>query len=280
VKIYIYTILCLLFIACSSEKTTKDEKPIAKAFNEYLYFSDLKDLIKDTQNKEDSLSLVNSFIDKWSKKEVLLHLAEKNLPNEEIDVSKELENYRTSLLIYKYQQYYINQKLDTNVSEAELKEYFNTHINEFELQDNIVKANFIQLPKSAPNISIVKNLYTKDDDKSFIKLDNYCNKYAIMYNNFNKDWVLFNTLQKLLPLDISEPENFLKQNKNIEVNDSNYFYFVHIFDYKTVADVAPFEFASKQILSIILTKRKISLINDLENNALKEEIKNNNVKKL
>ena len=140
------TLLLFISVACSTEKIT-DEKPIARVFNEFLYLSDLKDVLSGITSKDDSISLIKSFIEKWSKKQVLLHLAETNLSDEQKNVTRELDNYKTSLLIYKYQQSFISQKLDTVISEQELTEYYNAHPNEFQLEENIVKVIFIELPK-------------------------------------------------------------------------------------------------------------------------------------
>lgn len=271
-----YFVICIFSLACSTEKTT-DEKPIARVYNEYLYLSDLKEVLNGIKSKDDSINLVKNFIDKWSKKQVLLHLAEINLSDEDKDVSQELDNYKTSLLIYKYQQNFIKQKLDTAITEQEYNNYYNSHPNEFELEENIVKANFIEIPRSAPNIQVLKSLYTKTNEKDLIKLDNYCNKYALIYENFKDKWFSFNKLLKLLPNEISDQEAFLKSNKQIELKDTNYFYFAFIKEYKLAGTPAPVEFATNLIAPVILTKRKIELFNKLENNALKDEFNKNNV---
>lgn len=270
-KISSFIIILLAFnIACSSDKVS-DEKPIARVYNEYLYPSDLKDILSGVSSKEDSVELVKSFTEKWAKKQVLLHLAEVNLNDEQMDVSRELENYKTSLLIYKYQQSFIAQKLDTIISDQEITEYYNAHPNEFYLEENIVKAIFIELPKSAPNPEKAKALYSSTKEKDLKKLDDYCNKYAFKFDNFNDNWVSFNTILEMTPTTITDQESFLKTNKQIEVSDTNYFYFVSIREFQLAGSSAPLESARKLITPIILTKRKIDLLNKLENNALKDE---------
>ena len=204
-KSYLIFFLFAFIIACSSEKIS-EEKPIARVFNEYLYPSDLKDVLSGITSKQDSIDLVKSFTEKWAKKQVLLHLAEVNLDDEQMDVSRELDNYKTSLLIYKYQQSFISQKLDTVISDQEISEYFNTHPNEFFLEENIVKALYIELPKSAPNPEKIKSLYTSKKEKDLKKLDDYCNKYAFKFDDFKENWVSFNSILKMLPIEISDQE--------------------------------------------------------------------------
>ncbi|PIP53964.1 MAG: hypothetical protein COX07_07895 [Bacteroidetes bacterium CG23_combo_of_CG06-09_8_20_14_all_32_9] len=270
------TLLLFISVACSSEKIT-DEKPIARVFNEFLYLSDLKDVLSGITSKDDSISLIKSFIEKWSKKQVLLHLAETNLSDEQKNVTRELDNYKTSLLIYKYQQSFISQKLDTVISEQELTEYYNAHPNEFQLEENIVKVIFIELPKSAPTPEKVKILYTSTKIKDLKKLDEYCNKYAFKYDDFKKKWISFNSLLEMIPTNITDQETFLKTNKQIEVADTNYYYFVNLKEFQLAGNPAPLEFAVKLITPIILTKRRIELLNNLENNALKTELNKKNV---
>lgn len=272
----LFIFLSITVYACST-KAVPDEKPIARVYNEFLYPSDLKDILSSATTKEDSNNLINSFTEKWAKKLVLEHLAETNLSDEKKDVSLELENYKASLLIYKYQQLFISEKLDTNISDKEFEDYYTAHPNEFELEENTIKALFIQLPKSAPNPEKVKSLYQSTKERDIKKLDEYCNKYAFKYDDYKDQWISFSALTKLLPTEIQEPENFLKTNKTIEVADSNYYYFVNIKDYLLMGSAAPLEFAKTIITPIILTQRKIALLNNLENNALKEGISQKNV---
>jgi len=211
----ILLILLSIWVYACSTKAVPDEKPIARAFNEYIYLSDLKDILSNATNKEDSNNLINSFTDKWAKKLVLEHLAETNLSDEKKDVSLELENYKASLLIYKYQQLFISEKLDTNISDKEYEDYYTAHPNEFQLEENTIKALFIQLPKSAPNPEKVRALYQSKKDRDITKLDDYCNKYAFKYDDYKDQWISFSALAKLLPNEIPEPETYLKTNKNI-----------------------------------------------------------------
>ncbi len=262
--------------ACSPGQIS-DEKPLARVFDEYLYPSDMKEILSSAENKEDSATLVKNFTEKWAKKQVLKHLAETNLSDENKDVTLELENYKTSLLIYKYQQLFISEKLDTVISDQEFETYYNLHPNEFELDQCILKVLFIQLPKSAPNPEKVRNLYGSTNEREIKKLDDYCNKYAFKYDDFKNQWISFNTINKMLPNPIGDPEQFLKNNKQTEIADSNYYYFIHIKEYQLTGTPAPIEFAKNMITTILLTERKNELLNKLENNALKEEMNKKNI---
>lgn len=271
-----FSLMLFLIIACTHDKIT-DEKPLARVFDEYLYPSDVKEILSDAENKEDSLILIKNFTEKWAKKQVLKHLAETNLSNEKKDVSAELENIKTSILIYKYQQLFISEKLDTVISDKEFETYYNAHPNEFELDQCILKALFIQLPRSAPNPEKVRNLFGSSKERDIKKLDDYCNKFAFKYDDFKDQWISFNSINKMLPDRIEDPELFLKNNKQVEIADSSYYYFIHIKEFQLTGTPAPLEFAKNMITTILLTERKIELLNKLENNALKEEMNKKNI---
>lgn len=265
-----------LFVRCSNVKT-KDDTLVATAFGQNLYLSDMKELLKNTGTKDDSLTLIKGFVEKWAKKQALLYLAEKNLSMEIKDVSLELENYRTSLLIYKYQQFYISQHLDTIVSRKEIEEYYNLHNFGLPLEECIVKALYIQLPRSAPNHEIVKSLYCSTKEREIKKLDDYCNKHAFKYDDFKNIWITFSVINKMLPLPVTDSETFLKNNSVIETSDSSFLYFVHIKEFMLPGSPAPLEFAGKFITPIILARRKMDLLNNLENNAFNKELNQNNI---
>ena len=52
---------------------------------------------------------------------LFMDMAETELSKGEKDVSREIESYRRSLLKYRYEQKYVNQRLDTAVTEADIE---------------------------------------------------------------------------------------------------------------------------------------------------------------
>jgi|YNPMSStandDraft_1061717.scaffolds.fasta_scaffold00041_43 hypothetical protein len=277
--IYIATIFfVIIFSGCSQFQELPEEKVVARAFNSYLYWSDLTDFLVDAKNSEDSFAIIQTYVQKWAKKKILLELAAKNLPPEQLDVSKEVEEYKNSLLIYRYQQAYIAQNLDTNVSESEIDEYYQKYSNELILNENIVKAFLIQVPRTFNQMTRLKNIFKSDKANDIKAMDVICNKYAYQCNDFKNEWVSFNKILSLVPVNINNTTEFLKTNKSIEYNDSNFVYLVHIKDYKLIGDVMPKEWGAKQIvIPNILVKRKLKLLEELENKSLEDFQKKNKI---
>jgi len=274
-NLLIALLLILSVSACFEKTKTANEKPVARVGENYLYESDVNSLITKGMSKDDSVIVVRNYIDDWIRKQLMLEKAELNLTAESIELEKLINDYRSSLLIFKYQQELINQKLDTIVSSEEIDAYYNEYSANFILTHNIVKVLFIKLSKEAPEILNVKQWYKSSSEESFSKLENHCYQYASKFDNFNDDWMPFDYLLAEIPIVLDDQERFLKYQRYIETEDDMYYYLVKINDYRLKSSVQPLEYATAKIKNIILNKRKFTLIQELENSVYNEALSHN-----
>ncbi len=269
-NVLILLIFTLFIPACDKFETRKTEKPLARVGEEYLYPSDVEEIFSGKITQNDSLLLLNNFIDKWIRKQLILQKAELNLTEEQKDVTNQLDEYRSSLLIFKYEQSLILQKLDTAVSQTEIEEYYNANPSNFILDKNLVKALFIKLPRNVPNIDQFRRIYGSDLNEDIQQLESYCYQYATKYDFFYDMWINFTGIQSELPQTVWSPERSLKWYKRIEQRDSTYYYFVYIRDRRLEGETAPIDYVSDNIKSIILNKRKVHFITDMENDIFND----------
>ncbi len=273
--IYLFAI-AIIFSGCKNEeKNTSSKEPIAKIHKKNLYLSDVEDVIPDNKSKEDSTMIAKNYIKNWIKKQLLLKKAENNLSKEDKDVEKQIEEYRTSLLIYRYQQQLIDQKLDTTVSREEIQNYYENNTSNFTLDKNLVKVLYIELPQNSPNISNVKKWISEDSEDNISKLKDYCYQYAKKYDDFDNNWIGFQELLNKIPLEIQNSQRFLKYNNTIEEKDSLFHYFVRINEYKLKGTTAPVSYVDKKIKSVILNKRKHRLLKKIEKDLYNEALNRN-----
>ena len=68
-----------------------------------MYLDDLEAALPEDLTAEDSANFTTGFMESWATQMLLMDKAELNLSNEEKDVEAQLEEYRSSLIIYKYQ---------------------------------------------------------------------------------------------------------------------------------------------------------------------------------
>jgi hypothetical protein len=272
-------IVSILFLTgwCSKIKDKTDE-PLAKVGENYLYKSDLRNLIKPGISKSDSISMTTGLTEKWIRKQLILEKAVMNLTEEEKDVEKELDEYRTSLIIYKYEQKLIKEKLDTVVTNGEMMSYYNDNPQNFVLNNSIVRAVFIKLPLNAQKIPELKEWLKVENDDNVKLIDNYCYQQAIKYDYFDDKWVGFENIKMLFPFSSELNDQYISANKIYEATDSLYHYLLNIRDLQAKGTVAPYGYVEENIKEIIILKRKQKLIYDLENKIYFDALNKNNFK--
>ena len=113
--------LALCLTACNLF-FVKDE-PVAKVGDRVLTMKELSGFVPDYLDATDSALWADDYVKKWIQRELLLLKAEGNLKADLKDVSKELEEYRNSLIVYRYKNELVKEKMDTTVSDATIQKY-------------------------------------------------------------------------------------------------------------------------------------------------------------
>lgn len=266
----------LLITACN--QATETSEPVAKVGTQVLTLSELSANIPDYLDDTDSVLWADDYIKKWIQRELLLLKAEQNLKPELKDVRKELEEYRNSLLVYRYKNELMKQKMDTTVKESVILKYFNDHRESFILNRNIVRAIYIKVPIEVSSPETLKEWCASPEKAEQDKLNEYCMTYAKAYDRFNDQWVAADMVLKNTPVEITNQGKFLEKNAFIESNDKVYFYLVYIRDYRLEGEVSPVEYVQNDIRNLILSKQKIEFLKQIEKDIYKEGLDKNKVK--
>ncbi len=270
-KLFIF-LLFFVSIACNRFNNSHKE-PLAKVYNNYLYREDLAGLFPSGLTSADSAKIAKNYIDKWIRNQLFLRLAEMHLPEEEKNLDKQIADFRASLLIHKYQQYLIDQKLDSIIDIKEIEDYYEAHSNNFILNRPAVRGIYIKVPIDAPNRNGLLTWFRSGND--LIQIENYSNQYAVSNIWFTDSFIyLDNLLRTLPPGSYSANINFANTD-HLTASDSEYYYFIGIQEYKPPRSQMPISLARQKIKNIILNKRKMQFLNDLEKNVLNEGISKN-----
>ncbi len=275
-KIFFFGLL-LLTASCSFFSKKEPEKAIAQVGKNSLYMSDLRGMFKVGITREDSMQLLSSMVEKWVRRQLILQIAELNLSEEEMNFEKELEEYRTSLITYNYEQKYVSEKLNTEVELTEIEKYYNQNISSFILETDMVKALYIKLPKSAKGANRIAELVKSKSIENNAEIESYCYQYAIKYDYFNDEWISLNSIKSELPLNSHIPIGTIDNNSFFQFSDSAAMYLLRINEMKPKGSAAPLKSVISNIKEIILLKRKQTLINDLENNIYFDALKKNKI---
>jgi hypothetical protein len=276
VKGFFLLSLGLLVLGGCIKSDKNSSKLVARVYDKTLHISDIEDIFPENISKDDSVQILMGYIDRWVRKQLLVNRAEKNLSNELKDVSKQIEDYRSSLLIFKYEQEFIRQKLDTVIKFDEIEAFYNENTSNFILNESIIKALFLKVRLDENYLDKIRSLYKTNKEEDIKSLDNIAYQVAIKYDYFNDQWIPFTRILKELPEPLNNPEHFLLSNKSIEMKDDTYAYLVSIRDIVHKGQQSPLTFEMQNIRNIILNKRKQRLILDLETNLYNDARNYNN----
>lgn len=274
-----YCIGLLPFLFCSCDENSRGQDvPIAKVYDKYLTRGELREFIPRETSPEDSLLIARNYINNWITKELLLHKAMQNLTDSEKNIRKQVEDYSSSLLIHKYKEKLISQKLASEVSENEISKYYEEHKYNFILNTPIVRAAMAIIPKSAPNIDKARKWFASKEAKDMEALEEYCITNARKYDNFNDDWIELRGILNLLPVTEDTWNKQYKGKSIIEMEDDDNYYLLKIEELKDENEIAPCNFVKQDIKQILLNTRKMRFEEELEKQITQEGIQKNHVK--
>lgn len=277
-KKIIFIALAFFAVSCKYLERSSGDAVVAKVGKNKLYESEIRALIPPGKSPADSLEMLNQYINRWAIKHLLLSKAESELSNDDKDVAQELDEYRSSLLMYRFEKMYIDQRLDTVITESECRDYYEKNSSNFILANSVVKARFAKISSTSPNLESLKRLYKAESIEDVEEFERLCYSSADKYNNFNNEWIDLSVVAKEIPLDLTASEKEISSKSSIETSDSLYTYLVFFPEKIRTDEKAPFEYYRTRIKEIILSKRKQDLILKLEQDLIREGLDQNYLK--
>ena len=257
------------------EKESKASEIVAIVNTDKLFKDDLKSVLPTNISKDDSIVLVRSYINDWAIKQLLLKKAEHNSSLEDVnEINTLVKDYKESLLINNYKEMLIKQQLDTIINDAEIEDFYLKSKDNFRLNEELVKVKYLHFDNNVINKKEFEDLFESDNIEDLEALEKQ--QLSFKFYHFNDS--IWTQLDKvLLKLPFSK-ENLLKKTKLLQKQDSIGLYLVAIKDVLARNDTAPLSYIKPKIKQMILHKRKIELIRDIEKILVKDATKNNNFK--
>jgi hypothetical protein len=276
-NIILFGALLLCLLSCERiSNFIHDDEVVAKVGREKLYRSQLENYIPSGLSSEDSTNLALQYIKSWATEKLFVGLADSQLSKSEKDVTKELEEYRNSLLRFRYEQRYLNERLDTVITYSEIETYYNEHKDLFILDVPIVKARFLNIMKDSPNRERIIRKMSSSDYDDLVEADSLAYSSALKYFDYSDRWITAVSLAKEFETDYATMLSGLK-NGYIEVDTGNGDLRVaYICDIRRGGTLAPIEYCEDRIRDIILSTRKHALFTDLERELLDDALDKQN----
>jgi len=269
VKLILAMAACLMMGSCTIINSFKhDDAVVAKVNGHKLYASELEKYIPDGINPEDSTKLAQQYIKSWATDLLYVSTAEEELSKDEKNLDKEIEEYRNSLLKYRYEQSYINNHLDTVITASQLKTYYDEHQELFELPRPIMKLRYLDIMKESPNREEILDKISSESGLEKQEFDSLAFASALKYLDNTNNWMDAALLAREFGLDIPTMLSKLKDKLiTYEPEGSGDLRIAYIFEIQKDG-VAPMEYCIPTIRENILSERKRDLLLVLEQELL------------
>ena len=245
---------------------------VARVGEHRLMRSELAEYIPAGVSSEDSLSLAQRYINAWAEELLFMDMAESRLSKEEQDVSKELEEYRRTLLKYRYEERYINERLDTLISDEEVRNYYKEHTDKFLVDRPLLKTRYMVIPADSRSLKTIKELMSSDDAMDAIAADSLAFTAALRYVDSSDNWMDAILLARDLGTDEVSMMKALR-NRFIELKgDDGNLRVAYVVDIVQKGNPAPLDYCEERIKDILLSSRKHDLVSGLERDLLNDAL--------
>jgi len=247
-----------------------EEETVAEVGTERLYRSELNKLIPKGIAIEDSIRLARQYINTWASDLVFQKIAEEQLSKAEKDVTKELEDYRKSLLKYRYEQLYVNERLDTAVSEDMIEEYYVSHEDRFILQRPVVRARFLLISSDSPSLGKIRKKMASDEVADLVEADSLAYSSALKFMTWDNRWIDISVLAREFGTDYSSVVGGMNGKWVEKTDTTGLVSLAYVAEIVRSGQMAPVEYCTPMIKDMIISARKQSLITTLEQDLLKD----------
>lgn len=268
-------IISIIFslLSCESNSSSASKEVVAEVKGKYLYRSDLQDALPKGLSPKDSTLFAKDYIQNWIADELLYDVARRNISDDE-KIDQLVEDYRRQLVTNEYKRYLIDEKLSKEISDDEIESYLLAHKSSLTVKTNQIKGLYIKIPVKSPNVNQLRNWMSLKREEDAEKINQYSIQYAIDYENFTERWIDFDEVMSNIPYNISNSALFLKQNRQLQVKDNEYFYLLTIREAAIIGSPFPEELAKEEARANIVLERKTTYLSSIRNEILGKALKN------
>ena len=279
-KVKVTILLCSMLALLASCRAIKDfvhdGDVVARVGQHKLYLTELEAFIPNGVSPEDSANLADQYIRSWAADQLYLDMASEQLSKSEKDVSRELEAYRNSLLRYRYEQRYVNERLDTTVTRNEIEEYYETHDDLFVLDIPILKARFLDIMEDSPNYETIRRMMSSNNYEDIAEADSLAYSSALRYADWSDRWIDAVTLAREFGTDYGTMLSKLSGSYIEMREDRGDVKVAYVLDTRRAGTLAPLDYCEDRIRNIIISTRKQKLLTTLEQDLLENALSKEN----
>lgn len=254
----------LLFSSCQYIQKQVGGNPYVEVAGHYLYYEDLANIVPVGISGEDSIKIIERFVQRWATDILVYEKAKQNVAKNE-EIERLVDAYRKSLIMHEYEQRLVGERLSKEVSDQETMRFYNQYASSLKLTDELLQGILIAVPNEAPQLKKLKQWMNKPDSANIDKIEKYALQNASNYQFFMDEWRTFSDIQKSLVKPVQHPSQLLSTaGSTIIMNDSIATNILYIKQFLLTGQQKPYEYAKEEIKEILLNKRKIEFLQKME----------------
>lgn len=278
-KIFFVTIALAVVTSCSYFKD-EDNKDAVVQLDEYVITNDeLKKLLPEGYTKEDSTRIVTDYINQWATDRLLYNRAKENISlKDQTQLENLIEQYRIELYAQMFMRDLTLQKLDTALNDKAIQKYYEGHKQEFKLNEEIVRFKYIHLSNTVNNISQAEKLFNSNTDQAINDLDSLSTDFKSSMLN-DQAWNRKSTfMQRIESINSENVDSYLVSGKYSKIQDSLGVYLIRVREVLRRGDIAPLPFVKPTVKEILINRKKLQYMRELEKELLNDAIENDKLK--
>jgi len=266
--------ICFLMISCNLFREEVPNAVIARVNDNYLYEEDLNEVLDENLNEADSVSVTQNFINDWATNRLLMEGALLNLSVEEQSKFEVLiQRYKEDLYTNAYKDALIRKNLDSTVTDEEAINFYQENRENFTLKEDLIQLRYIHINEDFKDKEQLQDYFI-----NFSREDQYAlDSLALNFRNYflnDSTWVKTADVRKQIPpINIGNSANLLKKTNFLQLRDSLGLYLIAVKSTLSRNDKAPLAYIRPTIDQIILNKRKLELVKQLEKDLKEDAIK-------
>ena len=258
-------------LSCDSRGVFVDDETLAVVDDKKLTLSHVTGIFPPGITPQDSLILLESYVNMWVRQQLKVREAEMLFSESTADIDQMVNDYRNSLLTHKLDQYYIDNNIDTLITEDEIAKYYNERRSDFLLDRAIVKGRIVRLPYDYRQKAKLKELMPGEGEK-YKDFHDMALKNGFTVSEFNS-WTDFSEFYAALPPGKQiDYDAILNANGVTEMVQDDDLYYIYITDRKKPGDVAPLERVQSSIRQIIFHQRRLGILRNYEDSIYRHAI--------
>jgi hypothetical protein len=259
-------------VAGCADASDEEDPVVARAYDRYLRWSDVRQLVPVGASPADSSAMVQAYVANWVRQQVELRHAELNLAEARKQFEAELRDYRNSLLLHAYEEELVRQRLDTAIGPEEVEGFYERNTERFDLQDDILRVRWFKVPDDDKRaLKRMEERFRSGDPAQMREVELQLASRGITIQDRSAAWTTLAELRNEVPLEAAAGTG-----RSVIRSDSAA-WFLDIVELRPRLSPAPIELVRQEIRSILLNERKLRLIERMRDDLYREALAANEI---